>query len=86
MNTKVWYLPYFEGVHHSRMISSIRECPNANGTYGSYDACIVRICKYNSKEIAQRNTVTDIRRQRQTEKTLSELQKDADVEDPIQIS
>ena len=27
MNTKVWYLPYFEGVFHTRMI---RMCANVN--------------------------------------------------------
>ena len=36
MNTKVWYLPYFEGVHHSRMIENILECEGTYGTYGSY--------------------------------------------------
>ena len=33
MNTKVWYLPYFEGVYHTRMIE----------TYSNANARMVRI-------------------------------------------
>ena len=33
MNTKVWYLPYVEGVYHTRMIE----------TYSNAHACMVRL-------------------------------------------
>ena len=33
MNTKVWYLPYFEGVYHTQMIE----------TYSNANACMVCI-------------------------------------------
>ena len=42
MNTKVWYLPYFEGVYHTRMIE----------TYLNVNARMVRMvhCMYRSWE------------------------------------
>ena len=41
MNTKVWYLPYFEGVYHARMIETLL---NANACM----VCMVHTIKFGS--------------------------------------
>ena len=38
MNTKVWYLPYFEGVFHTRRIETFSKCECTCCMYGSYYA------------------------------------------------
>ena len=38
MNTKVWYLPYFEGVYHTRMIETFSSANARMVVYGSYYA------------------------------------------------
>ena len=36
MNTKVWYLPYFEGVYHTRMNETFSNVNARMVIYGSY--------------------------------------------------
>ena len=50
MNTKVWYLPYFEGVYHTRMIETFS---NVNARMVCMVHTMLPLCKVqNSKDMA----------------------------------